>query len=206
MELTPPGPTFRDVAELERLAEPTGITVVEDGLYVVRYMINASVWTLGFLLCGLVEYVARRTWSALPAVGETVPALSIPASRRRAATVAAAGGVLHAAVMVWLAARLGVTLSGGWEWVLYLFGAVGMWILAAVPLYLLLCHRLLAPTTLLTLFVLIDARAEFTASVEDPHALYFVGWFLYLGILLVAGGVEYGLRRADDSRWLASRL
>ena len=31
--LTPPGPTFRDVAELERLAEPTGIIVVENGLY-----------------------------------------------------------------------------------------------------------------------------------------------------------------------------
>lgn len=29
-ELLPPGPTFRDAAELERLAEPTGITVVED--------------------------------------------------------------------------------------------------------------------------------------------------------------------------------
>ena len=48
MELTPPGPTFRDVAEVERLAEPTGITVVENGLYIVRYMLNASVWTVGF--------------------------------------------------------------------------------------------------------------------------------------------------------------
>lgn len=206
MELTPPGPTFRDVAELERLAEPTGITVVEDGLYIVRYMVNASVWTVGFLFLGLVEYVVRSTWHILPAVGRTVPELPVPASRRRAAAVATTGGVLHAAAMVWFAARLGVTVSGGWEWVLYLFGAVGMWVLATVPLYLLVRHRLVAPATLLTLFVLLDARAEFTASVEDPHALYFGGWFLYLGILLVAGGIEYGLRRADIYRRFASQL
>jgi hypothetical protein len=205
MEFTPPGPTFRDVAELERLAEPTGITVVEDGLYVVRYMINASVWTVGFLFLGLVEYVVRSTWHVLPAVGRTVPELSSPTSRRRAAAVATAGGVLHAAVMVWFAVRLGLTVSGGWEWALYPFGAVGMWSLAAAPLYLLVRRRLVAPATLLTLFVLLDARAEFTASVEDPHALYFGGWFLFLGLLLVAAGVEYGLRRVEIHRRVRSR-
>jgi hypothetical protein len=108
--------------------------------------------------------------------------------------------------MVWFAARLGVTVSGGWEWALYLFGAAGMWVLAAVPLSLLVRHRLVAPATLLTLFVLLDARAEFTASVEGPHALYFGGWFLYLGILLVAGGVEYSLRRVEIYRRFESRL
>jgi len=205
MELTPPGPTFRDVAELERLAEPTGITVVENGLYIVRYMVNASVWTVGFLFLGLVEYVVRSTWHVFSGVGRMVPELSIPASRRQAAAVATTGGILHAAAMVWFAARLGVTVSGGWEWALYLFGAVGMWVLAAVPLYLLVRHRLVAPATLLTLFVILDVRAEFTASVEDPHALYFGGWFLYLGVLLVAGGVEYGLRRGDIHRRFASR-
>jgi len=205
MELTPPGPTFRDVAALERLAEPTGITVVEDGLYVVRYMVNASVWAVGYLFLGLVEYVVRSTWRGFPAVGRAIPGLSIPASRRQAAVVAATGGVVHAAVMVWFAARLGVTVSGGSKWALYLFGAVGMWVLAAVPLYLLVRHRLVAPATLLTLVVLFDVRAELTASVADPHALYFGGWFLYLGVLLVVGGIEYGLRRADIYRRLASR-
>jgi hypothetical protein len=206
MELTPPGPTFRDVAELERLAEPTGITVVEDGLYIVRYMVNASVWTVGFLFLGLVEYVVRNTWPAVPSVERTVPKLSIPASRRRAAAVATTGGVLHAVVMLWFAVRLGITISGGWEWALYLFGTVGMWVLAAAPLYLLVHHRLVAPATLLTLFVLTDVWSEFTASVEDPHALYFGGWFLYLGILLVAGGVEYGLRRIEVYRRFESWL
>ncbi|MFA9516881.1 hypothetical protein ACERIT_06645 [Halopenitus sp. H-Gu1] len=197
MELTPPGPTFRDVAELEGLAEPTGITVVENGLYIVRYMVNASVWTVGFSLLGIVEYVGRNTWRVLPTTTQSVPWLSMPASRRRAGTVAIVGGLLHAFVMVWFAARLGVTISGGFEWVLYLFGAVGMWLLAAVPLYLLVRHLLVTPSALLALFVLFDVQAEFTATVEDPHALYFGAWFLYLAILLVVAGIEYGLRRLN---------
>jgi hypothetical protein len=204
MELTPPGPTFRDVAELEGLAEPTGITVVENGLYIVRYMLNAAVWTVGFLFLGLVEYTSRNMWTQLPSVPRSVPWLSIPAPRRRATAIASVGGSLHAAVMVWYAARLGVTLSGGFEWLLYLFGAVGMWILAAVPLYILVRHCLIAPATLLTVFILIDVQAAFTASVEDPHALYFGAWFLYLGILLIVAGIEYGLRRLDVSRRFTS--
>lgn len=206
MELSPPGPTFRDVAELEGLAEPTGIMVVENGLYIVRYMINASVWTVSFLFLGLVEYVIRNTWTHLPSVPKSVPWLLIPAPRRRATAIAAAGGVLHAAVMVWYAARLGVTLSGGFEWLLYLFGTVGMWLLAAIPLYLLIRHRLITPATLLTLFILIDVQAEFTASVEDPHALYFGGWFLYLGIILIVAGIEYGLRRLYVHQRFASEV
>jgi hypothetical protein len=204
MELAPPGPTFRDVAELERLADPTGITVVEDGLYAVRYMVDASVWTVGFLLLGLVEHAVRTTRTELPAVRGAVPWLSPPDSRRRAVAVAATGGLLHAAVMVWYAARGGVSLAGGPEWLLYLFGAVGTWLLAAVPLYHLLRHRLFAPATLLAVFVLLDARAGLTASVDGPHALYFGGWFLYLGVLLVVAGIEWGLRRLDVYRRLVS--
>jgi hypothetical protein len=200
VELTPPGPTFRDVAELERLAEPTGITVVENGLYVVRYMTNASVWTVGFLFVGLLEYAVRTTWNRLPDVPVSVPWVSVPATRRRAALVAGGGGLLHAAAMVWFAHRLGVTASGAPGGLLYLYGAAGMWLLAAGPLYLLVRHRLVAPATLLTAFVLLDVRAEFTTSVEDPHALYFGGWFLFLGLALLAGGIEYGLRRLGDRR------
>ncbi|WP_318571052.1 hypothetical protein [Salinigranum marinum] len=200
VELTPPGPTFRDVAELERLAEPTGITVVENGLYIVRYMTNASVWTVCFLFIGLFEYVVRTTRDWLPDVRAPPPWLSVPTSRRRAATVAATGGLVHAVAMVWFASRLGVTASGGFDSILYPFGAVGMWILAAVPLFLLVRHVLVAPAGLLSVFVLLDVRAEFTASVDDPHALYFGGWFFFLGILLATGGVEYGLRRLGGYR------
>ena len=204
MELTPPGPTFRDVAELERLAEPTGIIVVENGLYIVRYMINASVWTVGFLFVGLLEYAIRTRWERLPDVSRPISWLMVPAPKRLAAGIAAIGGLLHALVMIWFAARLGVTASGGFEILLYLFSSVGMWLLAAVPIYLLVRHRLVAPTTLLTVFVLTDVRAEFSPSVDDPHALYFGGWFVFLGILLVAGGIEYGLRHLGGSRqWLS---
>lgn len=206
MELTPPGPTFRDVAELEGLAEPTGITVVENGLYIIRYMVNASVWTVGFLFLGLVEYVVRNTSTSLPSVTGSVPGLAIPASRRRAVAIAAAGGLLHAAVMVWFAARLGVTLSGGSLWPFFLFGAGGMWLLAAIPLYLMLRHRVIVPSALLTLFIMLDVRAEFTAGVEDPHALYFGGWFLYLAMLLIVAGIEYGLRRLDLSKHLPTEM
>lgn len=204
MELSPPGPTFRDVAELEHLDEPTGVMVVENGLYIVRYMVNASVWTIGVLLLGLVEYWIRTGWDRLPAVRRQISGLSIPAPRRQAALVATAGGIAHAVVMVWFARRLGVTMTGGSELLLYVYGTVGMWLLAAVPLYLLVRHGIGMPTLLLAAFVLLDARAEFTASVEDPHGLYFGAWFFYLAILLVAGGIEYGLRRVDAGRRVQS--
>jgi hypothetical protein len=195
-ELLLPGPVFRDLAELERLAEPTGIIVVENGLYIVRYATNASVWVLGFVLLGLLEYAVRTRWARLPAVSPEIPWLSIPAPRRRAAGVAAAGGLLHTVVMVWFAGRLGVTVSGGLEPLLYLYGTVGMWLLGVTPVYLLVRRRLLAPVTLLTVFVLRDAQTAFAASPDDPHAFYFAAWFVFLGLVLAAGGIEYGCRRA----------
>lgn len=202
LELTPPGPTFTDVAELEGLAEPTGITVVENGLYIVSYMVNASVWFVGFLFLALVEYTIRSTSEWVPPVPRTLPSLAIPASKRQAVTVATLGGLLHAGVMTWFASRLGIAISGGSRWWLYLYGALGMWFLAAVPLYLLVRRRLVAPTAFLTGFILLDVRAEFTASVDDPHALYFGGWFFYLGILLVVAGIEYGLHRRRGAPWV----
>jgi hypothetical protein len=206
LELAPPGPTFRDVAELEGLAGPTGVTVVEDGLYVVRYTVGAPVWTVGALFLGFVEYVVRNSWQALPSVPDPVPWLATPASRRRAVAVAAAGGLAHAAVTVWFAVRLGVTLTGGFGWLLYVAGAVGMWALAAGPLYLLVRHRLVVPATLLALSVLVDVQTEVAGDAEGLHALYFGGWFLSLGVLLAVAGVEYGIRHTGAHRWLASRV
>lgn len=202
MELTPPGPTFRDVAELERLDEPTGIIVVENGLYIVRYMLNASVWTVGFLFLGVVEYSVRTIWKRLPAVSSPLSEISLPASRRQAAIVATAGGLLHAIVMLGFSLRLGLTVSGGSGGVLYAVSTAGMWIFAALPLYLLVRHQLVAPATLLTAFILLDVRADFTAGPDDLHALYFGMWFVFLGFLLIVAGIEYGLRRLDAGRRL----
>lgn len=195
MELVPPGPTFRDVAELERLAEPTGITVVENGLYIVRYMLNASVWTVGFLFLGLIEYTVRTGWKQLTAVPSPSPLISIPASRGQALRIATVGGVLHAVVMLWFALRLGLTVSGEFGWLLYVSSTLGMWILAAAPLYLLVRHLVVAPATVLTVFILLNVQSEFTAGPDDPHALYFGAWFLYLGLLLIVAGIDIGLRR-----------
>ena len=202
MELTPPGPTFRDVAELERLTEPTGIIVVENGLYVVRYMLNASVWTVGFLFLGLVEYTVRTGWKRLPAVPSPNSSISIPTSRKQAVSIATGGGVVHAAVMLWFSLRLGLTVSGDFGWLMYLSSILGMWILAAVPLYLLVRYLVVAPSTVLTAFILLDVQAEFTASPSDPHALYFGAWFLYLAILLIVAGIEFGLRRLQIGQQL----
>ena len=127
----------------------------------------------------------------------------VPASRQQATTIATVGGFLHAGVRVWFAVRLGVTATGGFELLLYLFSTVGMWLLAAVPLYLLVRHRLVSPATLLAVFVLIDARAEFVASVDDPHAFYFGAWFVFLGVILVVAAIELGGRRLDIGSRLA---
>lgn len=195
MELTPPGPTFRDVAELERLGEPTGILVVENGLYIVRYMLNASVWTVGFLFLGLIEYTVRTGWKRLPTVPSPSPLILLPASRGQALRIATVGGVLHTVVMLWFALRLGLSVSGEFGWLLYLSSTIGMWILAAVPLYLLVRHLVVAPATVLTVFILLNVQSEFTAGPDDPHALYFGAWFFYFGLLLIVAGIEVGLRR-----------
>lgn len=204
MELTPPGPTFRDVAELERLNEPTGIMVVENGLYIVRYMVNASVWTVGYLFLGTIEYTVRTTRTWLPDPRNEIPWLTSPMPRQRAVLFAAGGGLLHAFVMVWYAFRLGVTITSSLTWVLYAFGAIGMWLLAAVPLYLLGRQQLYLPATLLTGIVFLNVFAAFTTSVEDPHVLYFGAWFVYLGVLLIAAAIEYGGRQLDIGASLRS--
>ena len=199
LELTPPGPTFRDLAEVERLAEPTGIVVVEDGLYAVRYMTSAAVWTVGFLFLGVVEYVARMSWLRLPP-SRSIPWLPVAPSRRRAVLVAATAGLLHAAVMGWLAIRLGVGVDATPTWLLALYAGGGLWLLAAVPIYLLVGHRLVAPATLLALAVLFDVRAEMTGGVDGPHALYVGAWVVVLAVLLVVAGTEYALRRLGGGR------
>ncbi|WP_380676559.1 hypothetical protein [Salinigranum sp. GCM10025319] len=179
--------------------------VVENGLYIVRYMINASVWTVGFVFLGLVEYVCRLSWRWVPSIPTPLQWVTLPASRQRATTIATAGGLLHAGVMVWFAVRLGVTATGGFEVLLYLYGTVGMWLLAAVPLYLLLRHRLVSPAAFLAVFVLVDARAEFVTGVDDPHAFYVGAWFVFFGVILVVGSIEFGLRRLDLLRRVQSR-
>lgn len=204
MELTPPGPTFRDVAELERLPKPTGVIVVEHGLYIVRYVANAPVWCVGALGLGAVEIVVRADWAWFPPLAAPPSWLSEPTSRQ-AGVVAAAGGLLHAVAMGWFAFRLGVTISGGSDLLLYGFGVVGMWLLAAGALYALVRYRLVGPALCLVALLALDAGAEFTASVESPHALYFAAWVLPFGGLLLVAGVEYGLRRVVGRTLLPRR-
>ena len=104
--------------------------------------------------------------------------------------------------MLWFALRLGLSVSGESGWLIYISSTLGMWILAAVPLYLLVRHFVVGPATALAAFILLNVQAEFTASPDDPHALYFGAWFFYLGLLLIVAGIEIGLRRLQ----MAQRL
>jgi len=193
MELLAPGPTFHDIAELEGLAEPTGIIVVENGLYVVRYASYASVWLVGFAGLAVLEGTARTTWTRLPSPPEQP--LRLVGGRQHTRLIAVASGLVYVVVMTWFAVRLNVVLAGGRTLLLYAFGGVGMWALGSLPLYFLGRYRLFAPLALATLFTFADVAAEFTASVESPHALYFGGWFLPLGLIFLAGGLEAVIRR-----------
>ena len=76
-----------------------------------------------------------------------------------------------------------------------------MILLAAIPLFVLLRRRLVAPTALLAGFVLLDVRSEFTAGADGAHLLYFGGWFLLLMAILAAAAVEYGVRTVYESRF-----
>lgn len=48
-----------------------GLLVVENGLYVVRYVARASVRTVGFAFVGLLAYTLRTTWGWLPPMAAT---------------------------------------------------------------------------------------------------------------------------------------
>jgi hypothetical protein len=54
------------------------------------------------------------------------------------------------------------------------------------------------------MFVLRDVQAEFAANPDDPHAFYFGAWFVFLGLVLVVGGIEYVLRRIGGYQRLVS--
>ena len=124
-------------------------------------------------------------------------------------TVSVLLGVIHAGVLLLVAARLGYAVGPG-EYSLVGIGwrYGGLVVVAALPVWLalrytlvapvcdlLVRHRPVSPATLLAVFVLLDVRAEFVASVDDPHAFYFGAWFVFLGVILVAAGVELGGRR-----------
>lgn len=188
-ELTPPPPVFRDVAELEPSVDgPTGITVVENGLYLVKYLRAWYVWTASAALVGFWESVVRNRfrWLRPPA-----RAWDPPSTTRSALLVAAAAGLVHAAASLGFGSVQGLNASlAMWVWM-----GVGGVLLLALPAVLLVRHDIATPMAVATLSLVNSVHSQQYAGPGDPHALYLGAWFVFLGVALVPGGVEYGIRR-----------
>jgi hypothetical protein len=188
-EHTPPAPVLRDVAELEPSVDgPTGITVVENGLHLVKYLRAWYVWTASAALFGFWESVVRNRfqWLRAPAC-----AWNPPSTTRSALLVAGTAGVVHAAASLGFGFVQGLNASlPVWLWM-----GVGGVVLLAVPAYLLVRHDLATPMAAATLFLVNSVHSQQYAGPGDPHALYLSAWFVFLGIALLPGGVEYGIRR-----------
>lgn len=188
MELTPPDPTFRDVAELEGVDGPTGYTVVENGLYLVKYTSAWYVWTAGAIVGGLWEHVVRTRSTWLPNPRWNILFCD---DVDNALLIAAAAGGVHAA------ASLGYAWGGGMldTPILVAWAVVGSVSTMAIPVYVLIRYDLSWPTAVAVVFVLNSVHSQQYAGPADPHALYVGGWFVFVGLSLVVGTVEYGLRR-----------
>ncbi|WP_324758886.1 hypothetical protein [Haloarcula montana] len=189
-ELTPPDPVFRDVAELEPGVDgPTGITVVENGLHLAKYAGPWYVWTVGAGLLGLWEAVVRQRHEWLPDSPAWMGALVA-----NKWPVVAVSGVAHALASVayaWGWGMSGTPLGAIWAFV----GGVAM---VGIPVYYLLAEDVVWPTFVATVLFVNSVHSQQYAGPGDPHALYAVGWFFFLGIALLPGAAEYALRRVGD--------
>ncbi|MDG5776242.1 hypothetical protein VB773_08370 [Haloarculaceae archaeon H-GB2-1] len=178
-EVTPPHATFSQLG---------GHTIVEDGLHLVKYAAAWYVWTVGALLVGCWEVVARRSGDVVPP-SRPVPWLNEPMDQRRALAVAVVLGALHSVANVVFAWNLGLAddpLGVAW-------GLLGGLLLAGVPVFLLLRAGLLSPTALVAFVFVTTVHAQQAPTPADPHALYLLAWFVPLGIALVFAALEYGL-------------
>ena len=186
-ELTPPGPVFRDIAELEPSVKgPTGITVVENGLHLAKYAGPWYVWTVAAGVVGLWETVVRRRgW--LPDSG--VPVSVLAGNARLVAATAGLGHALASVGYAWGWGMSGTPIGAVWAF-------AGGVVMVGVPVYLLLAEDLVWPTLVAALLFVNSVHAQQYAGPGDPHALYAVGWFVFLALALLPGAAEYGLRLA----------
>ncbi|KAA9399915.1 hypothetical protein Har1130_02190 [Haloarcula sp. CBA1130] len=127
--------------------------------------------------------------------------MRLPSIRTTPITVAAVGGVLYAvAVLSWLFAN-GVHVSSQGPATLAFgasYAAVGMVLVAAVPLYL--CSRLsLVAPVLVTLWLLGNTVSQWLYGTHlHPLSSYLTVWPLLLGVAVGAGAVEALLRVTVD--------
>ncbi|TYT62940.1 hypothetical protein [Natrialba swarupiae] len=189
-ELTPPAPTFQDVAEIEpAIDEPTGHTVVSDGLYLTRYVSAWYAWLVGTAVVGFWEHVVRTRSTWLPDPAWDVP---VPTDRRTAGVLAVSVGIVHAFASVRFATGWGMTDSAA----TITWAAIGGVVVLAVPVYLLVRHELSLPTAVtIGLFVNSVHSQQHVSGPGDPYVLYVGMWVVVLGIALFVGALEYGVGR-----------
>jgi hypothetical protein len=190
---TTPPPTFSNLG---------GYTVVVGARYVDAYVDAWYVWLLAALLVGLVEAVVRLdvAWLPRPVGGGVDRWLGGKEGAVRRTTAACAGA--HVAVFLLLAADWGYFSPGGYlpsPWYVGLgvlaWTLVGLAVVGGLPAYLLVRGRLLSPTLALAWLVRRVGWAQNMPLPDDPLPIYFLGWPVFAGGLLLLGGVEYALGR-----------
>lgn len=186
-EVTPPEPTFQDVSEIEpNVEEPTGMTVVDNGLHLVKYTSTWYVWAVAIVLAALWEHVFRARSRRLPPPRQS---RRLPSDRRSATLVGLGAGLLHALASLGFWRRWGLldTLLSPW------FPLVGSVLVIGVPTYLLVRHDVRTPAAVAIAFFLNSVHSQHYAGPSDPHGLYVGLWFVFLGLALAVGGLEVGL-------------
>lgn len=73
---------------------------------------------------------------------------------------------------------------------------LGLLALGAVPAWLLVRARLVAPTVALAFLVHRTGWLQLRALPDDPLPIYFIGWVAFAAALVVVGGAEFVFRAA----------
>lgn len=191
-ELTTPPPAFSTLG---------GHPVVSGARYVDGYVDAWYVWLFAALLLGLAESVARVAHDRLPTPGRSAWLDRLLDGDGRLAFVAV--GVAHGGVFLGLAADWGYFAPGGflpapWYVGLGVLGwtLLGLLTIGGVPALLLARWRLVTPTVGLAWLAWRTGWLQQLPLPDDPLPVYFLGWFVFAGVLAGLGGLEYAGRRA----------
>lgn len=172
-----------------------GFLTVAGEVHIYHYVRSWYAWLLVYLLAGVGEYGVRNAIDWLPAPRQ-FDSVQIPSDRRTARILGLLVGVAHAVVLVWFSTRWNYFADPGDWYTLLPWTLVGLVLLAGVPTLLLFEKRLVAP--FLAFLWLLDHAiwTQIQPLPDDSLIFYFVLWFVFLGIALLAGGGEYAARIA----------
>ncbi|WP_158055741.1 hypothetical protein [Halorussus halophilus] len=181
-----------------------GFLTVAGEVHVYHYVRSWYAWLLVYLLAGVGEYGIRNAVRWLPPARQ-FDAISVPTDRRTARILGLLVGLAHAIVLVWFSTRWHYFSDPGDLYTLLPWTFVGLVVLAGVPTLLLFEKRLAAP--FLAFLWLLDraVRTQIRPMPDDSLIFYFVLWFVFLGVALLAGGGEYAVRIAGRRLGLQSR-